>query len=146
MNEMQKQVADEQSRLWRESRELKIGSIAHLALLSSGAIIVSVNVLVPIFKLRGTPVRLEWLIVAWALLMLATVLTIPYRWTLGEWASSLARYLDYSSGRPTNGDADNLKRKMDASQSRLKLWWVITWICFVAGMVTLLVFVASNLL
>jgi len=78
--------------------------------------------------------------------MLATVLTIPYRWTLGEWASSLARYLDYSSGRPTNGDADNLKRKMDASQSRLKLWWVITWICFVAGMVTLLVFVASNLL
>jgi len=145
MDTIHEQIVREQNVLWRESRELKIGAIAHLALLASGAIVVSINVLVPIIKLRGTPVYLDWLIAAWVLLLLATAFTVPYRWTLGQWASDLARHHDYSSGKPADKDKGTLENTMKKEANCLKRWAAGTWICFLAGMASIFVFLAANL-
>ena len=145
MGTIHEQIVREQNVLWRESRELKIGAVAHLALLASGAIVVSINVLVPIIKLRGTPVCLYLLIAAWVLLLSATVFTVPYRWTVGHRASVTARYYDYLTGRPADKDKGTLESTMQKDGKRLNWWAAATWICFVAGMVILLAFVTANL-
>jgi len=145
-SELQDRIATRQSELWKESRDLKTGSVAYLALVSSGAIVVSVNALVPIIQLHGNPTCLWFLIGAWGLLLSATISTVPYRLAMAGYLNALARHHDYLSGMP-DVDGTGKKSVQDEMQRQVgrQTWWArATWTSFLAGVVLLLVFVAVN--
>ena len=142
--EFEAQIVARQDELWRESRDQKSRSIGHIALVSSGAIVVSVNALVPILKLHGKPSYSWVLIVAWGTLLSATVMTVAYRSAQAKYLDSRARYNDclVPGGPNSKPLMDDMSRKLKTTDR----WERATWDAFFTGLVLLLGFVALNLL
>ena len=125
--------------LWEESRGIKTRSIAHLALISSGAIIVSVNALVPLQTVNGKLCHLWLIFASWLALLTSTIITIPYRFTIANYLEGMASKIDDGPGRVEG------TKKMTRSQCLRRILACAAWVATIGGMILMLVFVGLNL-
>jgi hypothetical protein len=129
----------EQSSLFRESRDIAMKAMGHMALLSSGSIVVSINALVALKQINHDIAFPSLVIISWCLLLVSTVATIPYRHAVSNACSAAARYLDFHDG-------DKSRIAVKRFQSLQKTWSRLCWGGFAAGIASLMIFMAINVM
>ncbi len=131
MNQRVQAVRD----LYEESRGYKEKAIGQLILVASGAIIVSINALVPLATFTPTLRQVPALIASWALLMCTILAGILARFALSRYAQNIAE--------ATHGNLNDAATS--ASRRRLKQATKAMWLFFILGIALLLFFVGYNL-
>ena len=127
--------------MWAEARTIKQKALTQVVIISSGAIVVSVNALVPLVALVGHLVFLWMLIVSWVLLLVAIVTTVRYRFLIAADLLIAARQLELPD--ILTGGVQWQHRK--GLKKSLRTWRLLSWGTFLGGLFVLLVFLVLNL-
>lgn len=131
------------AQLWAEARVIKEKALTYLAIISSGAIIVSVNAIGPLMALvGGRPLALWVLITSWVLLLVAIVATVKYRFLVSADIRQAARDMEWHDMVRATPPAPE---KRAPYQRRLRFWRRLTWCAFLGGLCLLLLFLVLNL-